>query len=133
MKRAFALFAVVLLPVRVALSQASAAGSVEAAKSYSLPSAILHENRIFDVTLPKGYARQTSERYPVLYVLDGEFQGKIASAIAGFYADASMLPNAIVVAVRNVDRVRDMTPAPIAGFDPPPDRNGGANNFLQFF
>jgi predicted alpha/beta superfamily hydrolase len=106
---------------------------VEIARSYTIDSKILGQRRTIDITLPTGYARDTAQRYPVIVALDGEFEGNIASSIAKFYAGSSMLPNTIVVAVRNTNRTLDMTPAPVAGFTPPPDANGGADKFLAFF
>ena len=116
------------------VAAAQAAGSpVEIARAYTIDSKILGERRTIDVTLPDGYARDTAQRYPVIFALDGEFEGHIASTIATFYAGSSILPNTIVVAVRNSHRTLDMTPPAVAGFTPPPDRNGGADKFLAFF
>jgi hypothetical protein len=106
----------------------------EIGRSFRLESRALGETRVIDVSLPDGYAADVGQRYPVLYVLDGEFEGEIAMAMARFYAATSELPPMIVVAVRNTDRSRDMTPPPIAGFDVPPDAtsSGGAERFLAF-
>lgn len=107
---------------------------VELGKSYQIESHALGETRTIDVSLPRGYEADTSQRYPVLVVLDGEFEHEIAVAMARFYATMGQLPPAIVVGVRNTDRNHDMTPAAVAGFDVPPEaRNaGGADRFLSF-
>jgi pimeloyl-ACP methyl ester carboxylesterase len=70
----------------------------------------------------------------VLVVLDGEFEHEVAAAIARFYATMSQLPGLIVVGVRNTDRTRDMTPAPVSGFRVPQEARtaGGADRFLTF-
>lgn len=109
------------------------AALVGAQQGVQLNSRTLGETRTIDVSLPRGYAG-SSERYPVIVVLDGEFEHEIASGIAHFYASTSMLPRAIVVGVRNTNRNRDLTPAPLAGFAIPPDAEGagGGDRFLSF-
>ena len=106
---------------------------VEIARSFRLESGVLGEARTIDVTLPRNYAT-SNEKYPVLYVLDAEFEHEIAAAVARFYAGSSQLPPMIVVGVRNTNRMRDMTPPVAAGFTAPPEAgaNGGAENFLSF-
>ena len=48
--------------------RARAAGSpVEIARSYTIDSKTLGERRTIDVTLPDGYARDTAQRYPVIF------------------------------------------------------------------
>ncbi len=92
----------------------------------------LGEERVVDIALPRHYASGT-ERYPVIVVLDAEFQHDIAAAAARFYASASMVPSAIVVGVRNTQRMRDLAPVP--GFTPPPQiagANGGADRLIAF-
>ncbi|HMC57164.1 MAG TPA: alpha/beta hydrolase-fold protein [Gemmatimonadaceae bacterium] len=103
---------------------------------YTIPfeSKVLDETRQISISLPRTYASNT-ERYPVLVVLDGEFEHEIAASIARFYAATSMLPPTIVIGVRNTDRMRDMTTKPAAGFTPPGEAAaspGGADRFLAF-
>lgn len=101
------------------------------ARRVIIESRILSEKRTLDITLPHGYDT-SSERYPVLIVLDGEFEHEIAAAVARFYASSSMLPRTIVVGVRNTNRARDLTPAPVAGFRAPTEvgQAGGADKFI---
>lgn len=103
-------------------------------RTFSIESRILGEARMIDVSLPDGYGSNPEQRYPVLVVLDGEFEHEIAVAVARFYAGTAQLPPLIVVGVRNTDRMRDLTPAPIAGFQRPPEAEtaGGADRFLAF-
>ena len=105
---------------------------VEIARSIRIESAALKETRVVDVTLPAGY--DSGQRYPVVIVLDGEFEHEIAAATARFFASVSQLPPVIVVGVRNTRRMRDLTPAAVAGFTPPPEAQGagGADPFLDF-
>lgn len=114
--------------------RAAAQTPLEIGKSYRLESRVLNEPRVFDVSLPAGYEADTATRYPVVVVLDGGEEHEIAAAIARFYATMAQLPPLIVVGVRNTDRMRDLTPAPVAGFRVPPEATnaGGADRFLAF-
>lgn len=107
---------------------------VVTARAYTLQSDRLGESRVVDVTLPTGYDANLTQRYPVLYVLDGESEGQAAATVARFYASTGQLPPMIVVGIRNTDRTRDLTPAASAPFTPLPDvgPSGGADAFLGF-
>jgi predicted alpha/beta superfamily hydrolase len=111
---------------------------LEIGRTYRIASRALGEERVIDVALPARYTRLPDRRYPVLFVLDAEYEGHIAMTLARFFADMTALPPVIVVGVRNVSnagRMRDMTPPPIAGFQLPPEASnaGGADRFLAFF
>ena len=114
--------------------QLSAQTPLDFGKSYRMQSRVLNETRVIDVSLPENYESQTSQRYPVVVVLDGEDEHEIAAAIARFYATMSQLPGLIVVGVRNTDRMRDLTTPPVAPFRQPPEAEnaGGADKFLGF-
>jgi predicted alpha/beta superfamily hydrolase len=112
----------------------AAQAPLEIGKSYSIESRFLNETRVIDVSLPARYETDTARRYPVVVVLDGEFEHEGAAAVTRFYAVMSQLPPLIVVGVRNTDRMRDMTPRPVPGFRVPPEASnaGGADRFLGF-
>jgi predicted alpha/beta superfamily hydrolase len=114
--------------------QADTGSPVEIARSYRIPSRTLGETRVIDVSLPASYGSDSSRRYPVLVVLDGDFEQQIAATIARFYSETSQIPEVIVVGVRNVDRSRDMTPELVPDFPMPPEisKAGGADTFLGF-
>lgn len=116
------------------MAQANAGTPLVTGQSYHLDSSVLGESRVIDVALPAGYDANPSVRYPVLYVLDGEFEGAPAITITRFYATMGRLPPMIVVGIRNTARTRDLTPAPVAGFKLPPEAEaaGGADRFLRF-
>jgi predicted alpha/beta superfamily hydrolase len=97
-------------------------------KRDSLYSAILKEERVFQVVLPQNYKPGSAEKYDVLYILDGEGNLKSISDIQQFAQNESLMPPVIMVAVHNTNRFRDMTPtqvAQVAG-------SGGADKFLSF-
>lgn len=101
-------------------------------------SKVLDEDRTVLVALPKGYS-DSKARYPVLYMLDGEFFFYQAAAAVNFLSECTYLrthpiPQMIVVGIVNVDRNRDYTPthAPVQGELRYPT-SGGAAKFLKFF
>jgi pimeloyl-ACP methyl ester carboxylesterase len=88
----------------------------------------LGEEREIEVYLPASYAG-SKQRYPVIYTLDGEGLGSVAANAMQFmtgYSTVPQMPEALVVAVINTDRNRDM-PIPQAY------GKGGEENFLAFF
>jgi predicted alpha/beta superfamily hydrolase len=116
------------------LAAAQAPGSsLELGRTARIQSQALGEERIIDVALPRGYDAST-DRYPVIVVLDGESVFEVATGIARFYGSTGMMPRAIVVGVRNTRRTRDMTPAAITGFTVPREANGagGADRLVAF-
>jgi len=118
----------------VLVLQADTGRSVEIARSYRIESRTLGETRVIDVSLPASYGSDSTRRYPVLVVLDGDFEQQIAATTARFYSETSQIPEVIVVGVRNVDRGRDMTPELLPDFPMPPEmpKAGGAEAFLGF-
>lgn len=102
----------------------------------TLQSAALGETREYFVHMPEGYASDTTARYPVLYVLDGEWQSGHTAATASRLARIGVVPGIIVVGVASVDgktRNRDFTPPEMRiGMDAPPSAMGEADRFLSF-
>jgi hypothetical protein len=80
---------------------------------HTLPSAVLEEDRAFQVHLPESYLRDPGRRYPVIYVLDGSSQDLHTATSAAFLARSGAIPEVIVVGIPNVSgpgRQRDYTP-----------------------
>jgi predicted alpha/beta superfamily hydrolase len=94
----------------------------------------LGEDRRLNVLLPPGY-EGSSERFPVLYVLDGsahEDYFHVASLI-DFLATYDAMPSTIVVGISNVDRQRDFTPPSQDEKDlASVHASGGADRFVGF-
>jgi len=75
---------------------------------------ILNEDRTILIRFPKDY-EESKAKYPVLYVLDGEFFFQQAIGAVNFLSDCGYIynnpiPQMIVVGIVNVDRNRDYTP-----------------------
>lgn len=74
-----------------------------------IASAALDETRHVEIHLPASYGWATERRYPVLYLLDGQWHGAHAVASSQFLAAQGELPELIVVSVASTVRVRDFT------------------------
>jgi len=96
-------------------------------KTIKLDSKVLDEERQIMVYLPTGYG-QTGTKYPVLYLLDGRTHFQHASSTVQFLSRNGRIPQMIVVAIVNVDRIRDFTPTTL---DNRP-QSGGAKKFISF-
>nr|NIM12586.1 hypothetical protein [Candidatus Aminicenantes bacterium]NIM79290.1 hypothetical protein [Candidatus Aminicenantes bacterium]NIN18576.1 hypothetical protein [Candidatus Aminicenantes bacterium]NIN85231.1 hypothetical protein [Candidatus Aminicenantes bacterium]NIO81458.1 hypothetical protein [Candidatus Aminicenantes bacterium] len=109
----------------------------------TIRSQVLNEERILLVHLPRGY-RESKRKFPVLYLLDGEFFFQQATAAVRFISECGYLgalwnrnylaPQLIVVGIVNVDRNHDYTPThreTISSSRFP--TSGGAAKFLKFF
>ncbi len=106
----------------------------------SIQSKILNEQRKIWIYVPENGQADSKQRYPVLYLLDGD---------AHFYSVVGMIqqlsqvngnticPEMIVVGIPNTDRTRDLTPTHIVA-DPPfmdstfSKNSGGGEQFVSF-
>ncbi|HUX05695.1 MAG TPA: alpha/beta hydrolase-fold protein [Acidobacteriota bacterium] len=104
-------------------------------------SEVLGEERTILVRVPEEYAEAAPRKYPVLYVLDGEYFFRQAVAAVQFNSELGYdrgqhpVPQMIVVGIVNVDRDRDYTPthAPSqSGGRLSFPTSGGAKAFLKF-
>jgi hypothetical protein len=89
-------------------------------------SKVLNEKRTIRVHIPQG---DNNQRYPVLYILDGE--DHFLSAVGITEEMSGVIPPMIVVGIDNMGfntRERDMTPT----VDPKIARSGGGENFISF-
>ena len=97
-------------------------------------SQILNRDRAAFVALPPSHAA-TQRTYPVVVVLDGEYNFSNARTITNTLATLGHFPEAIVVAVPNAtnsgqDRVHDMTPPGLSVSGS--SRSEGGDRFLDF-
>ena len=102
---------------------------VQFGEPYILHSKILNQNRHYWVSLPESYhAKGSHQRYPVLYVLDAEWDFYLDCPVMQFMAESRQVPDFIVVGVPNMDRERDLTPTPY----PNEPSSGGGPLFERF-
>ncbi|HVF39394.1 MAG TPA: alpha/beta hydrolase-fold protein [Gemmatimonadaceae bacterium] len=97
--------------------------------AFKFASRSLGESRSVFVALPASYTN-TARTYPVLFVLDGEASFAIASTVVSGLASVGHMPEAIVVAIPNTNRLRDLTP-PGLSVSGSTTREGG-DRFLDF-
>src|SRR5262245_38839748 len=117
-----------VLPALLLLGEGrSAAAAQVPAVTAGLASKVLGEDRSLRVYLPESYGAH-QRRYPVIYALDGEATGPFVASAVEFmtgYSAIPQMPDAIIVAVTNADRNRDM---PVQGAY----GRGGEERFLTF-
>jgi predicted alpha/beta superfamily hydrolase len=119
----------------------SVAASAQAPVYYDAPerlviqSKVLGEERVILVRTPPAYARG-SERFPVLYMTDGDAHIQHTSGTISFLARNARMPEMIVVGITNTDRTRDLTPTRVDQQPGNPNgrfpTSGGADKFLKF-
>ena len=120
---------------------ASVAASAQAPVVYDAPerlvikSQVLGEERVVLVRTPAGYAR-SSEKFPVLYMTDGDAHIQHTSGTISFLARNARMPEMIIVGITNTDRTRDLTPTRVDQQPGNPNgrfpTSGGADKFLKF-
>lgn len=93
----------------------------------SIHSSVLGEERVVSVYLPVGH-QVSSQKYPVLYLLDGKTHFQHAMGAVNFLSRQGIVPEMIIVSVHNIDRTRDFSPVHIEQRP----TSGGAGKFLKF-
>jgi predicted alpha/beta superfamily hydrolase len=110
-------------------------------KKYSMGSKILKEERPYWVYLPNSYDEGSKQRYPVLYLLDGDAHFQSTSGVVQFMSSGingnCQTPEMIVVAIPNTNRTRDLTPTHskigMSGNEEAfLESSGGGDAFLKF-
>ncbi|HEX6184906.1 MAG TPA: alpha/beta hydrolase-fold protein [Pyrinomonadaceae bacterium] len=126
---------VTLLLAPAALAQAPPP-LYEAPERLVIKSQVLGEERSVLVRVPQGYARATGQRFPVLYMTDGDAHIQHTSGTVSFLARNARMPEMIVVGISNTDRTRDLTPTHVAQLPDNPNArfptSGGADKFIKF-
>ncbi len=141
--RFLAWFCLVFSLRSVAGAQSAATGTITIGTVDSMPSTILKEQRKFLVYTPPSYHDSTylPRQYPVLYLLDGDAHFHSVTGllqILGTGVNGTfVVPEMIVVAIPNTDRMRDLTPTLVEkDFEGKPQpylkNTGGMPNFLHF-
>ena len=88
-----------------------------------------------DINLPGSYKDSVNKRYPVLYVLDSQWDFPLVTTVAGAQNYDGFIPEVIIVGIQWIKkdpsvrtRERDFTPTHVNNFS----LSGGAPNFLAF-
>lgn len=91
------------------LSAQNNGDNVVVGRYFKIFSKVLDEERTLLVSLPVGYENST-QSYPVLYVLDGDIGALLNSISTVWTLSSSYSPEMIIVAIANTKRNRDMVP-----------------------
>jgi len=128
----------ILIFIQFRLSAQIQSEKIVIGEKITISSEILNEDRQILVHLPQDY-EYSGNKFPVLYVLDGEFFFYQAIGAVQFLSECSYIynnpiPEMIIVAVVNVDRNRDYTPtyAPNQLGSLYYPTSGKADRFLEF-
>jgi predicted alpha/beta superfamily hydrolase len=131
-----------LLPA-AARAQLPPSGTIAIGKVDSVWSATLKEPRKVLIYTPPSYgdAKFLPQRYPVLYLLDGDAHFHSVTGLVQILGTGIngtfVVPEMIVVAIPNTDRMRDLTPThvekdPTGKVQPAFKTTGGMPNFFRF-
>ncbi|HSY20446.1 MAG TPA: alpha/beta hydrolase-fold protein [Candidatus Acidoferrales bacterium] len=104
---------------------------VQFGESHTLHSKLLAQDRAYWVCLPSSYQANTNQplqKYPVLYLLDAEWNFYWVCPVVQFMEQSRQIPEFIVVGIPNMDRDRDLTPTPY----PNMPSSGGGPLFERF-
>lgn len=96
-------------------------------KVISLESDLLNETRDVFIRTPSNYDPE-NRKYPVVYVLDGEWNFEYVASYLNYMFDNNTYPEMIVTGIRNVNRNRDYVPRSDSYFED----TGEADTFLKF-
>ena len=125
----------ILLLWGVSSSGQNRSNSIAIGQTVQIQSKVLRQSRSLTISKPDDYDDSTG-RYPVLYLLDGEANFEFTTAIVHFLAENDRIPAMIVVGIDSGDpaqRTHDLTPSTQVEiekrFSP---GNGGGDAFLTF-
>lgn len=98
---------------------------------FTIHSTVLNEDREIWIYRPVGY-NQGEQKYPVMYLLDGDGNFHHTTGIVEFLSRNNQMPQMLVVGVLNTDRTRDLTPETRTDSTNQFPSSGGADNFAKF-
>lgn len=103
-------------------------------KKDSMYSKILNETRDIYIQLPDSYKSDSQEKYPVVFILDGDVFLPTVVNVHDYYSGGFM-PEMVIVGISNSEnRTRDLTTSKITSRRGMPynEENGEAETFLSF-
>jgi len=100
----------------------------------SLFSNTFQETKNFWVQLPENYNPNSSEKYPIAYILDGSIHLNTVHTVQSYYS-GGYFPKMILIGISNrTNRTRDLTTTQVKKFQGTEmdENTGGAEKFTQF-
>ncbi len=106
-------------------------------ESFELSSEVLNEDRTINIYLPNSYHADSSQTYPVIYLLDGSLDEDFIHVVGNVqfcsFSWINIIPETIVVGISNIDRKKDFTYPSTMEIDQEEfPTSGGAVDFIQF-
>ena len=118
-----------LLLLSIPFSSVGQSPAMMVGEEWTITSKVLQEERQLWIQLPEHY-KTTKASYPVLYLLDAEWNFHFVSGLVRQLTSSGDIPPMVLVGVVNTNRNRDLTPpGPNASSN---GRFGGAKSFLSF-
>lgn len=111
--------------------------NISIGKIDTITSTILGEKREIWIHIPESY-KYSKNRYPVVYLLDGNAHFSSVVGMTEFLHNSSnLIPEMIIVGIINTDRTRDLTPTHVSEALPylsaeTAKTSGGGNAFFSF-
>ena len=96
-----------------------------------IDSVVLGEKRDLVIYLPEGY-KNSQERYPVLYLTDGDIQGPHTAGTVDYLAKFEQMPPMIVVGIVNPRETRERDLTVTSAEKQNPNQLENADRFLDF-
>lgn len=116
--------------------QSPSGNDISIGKIEKIHSTILKEDRTLWIHVPGEQRAGDSLKYPVIYLMDGDSHFKsVVGLIDRMSNGSSISPKAIVVAIPNTNRPRDLTPTHVVSKredDQRAQASGGGERFTQF-
>jgi uncharacterized protein len=136
MKKIITTFLLVVIPfvIKAQTDNKITIGTIE-----HLNSKILNEERELRIYVPNNNSVASNQKYPVLYLLDGEAHfNSVVGMMEQLCTNGNMVvPEMIIVGISNTDRIRDLSPTHIKEDLPAMDsiaaKNTGGNENLFAF
>ncbi|WP_316821902.1 alpha/beta hydrolase-fold protein [Pedobacter gandavensis] len=123
------IFVAIISQNQSALAQDTLRRRFDIGKLDSLNSRILKQKRLIEIFVPEGFTPGSTDKYDVLYVLDGgNWNTGLINTINGYLQAEHYMPSTIVVSIMGIDRNKDLTPTHVENLK----TSGGAANFLAF-
>lgn len=120
------------------LSKSQDTKNITIGREEKIHSSVLNEDRAYYVYVPESLSNKvySKQKYPVIYILDGDSHFKGISGIVESLSAVRTLPEAVIVAVLHKDRVKDLTPTAVKSStyidSLSAKTSGGAEDFTAF-
>ena len=127
-----ALSSIVVSPLALSQTSATEERADYTQFTHVFKSSTLNEERTVVVQLPKSYKAEPDKAYPVIYRLDGAGNLPLITSVLERLQNDNAAPEAIIVAIENTERLRDLYPTVNEEPQGPVGLGGGSKKFLDF-